>query len=504
MDINKLQVDTGIVGGYFSSEQIDLLSIIQCNDINALIDFILHCDQINNRYTEKDLAKLSTTPLDTAQRKVFQDYQDSLVSHNASRELIIQNKLNRCGIAAENLAVETLPQTTSHFKELIQQQYPDQAEVIFDLCHHFVSVESNQIKDANTYHEMTFLNQHLNTFNTILIGSGKIYKVVNDFYSSDRPDKRFDFYHTKRDLDFAYRNSKQVRYHALLVKDGMDGLFAGKSKEQIITTIKDYVKATIDFINTYNQSHRLKINGQDAPLINAVDLFNEIVSFDKNANGEYDYVWESKYQITLDELLPAFDYALQHKPAQVNFLYNEPFLEDEERRKKVLATLAKIDMKRPGLIDTLGSQMHITVTPNENKIKRCFDDFKKLQSTTGKRIQITEFDMSLSKTQIPRLFGEHPDVTLEQVYAYKHKKIADISHIIQKSGVQLDGISYWSLTDGIDSNLERIRTNCLLNGSITDIHQVPTACGGLFSTHKNLIKQQIFVAKQNPNYSLQY
>lgn len=148
--------------------------------------------------------------------------------------------------------------------------------------------------------------------------------------------------------------------------------------------------------------------------------------------------------------------------------------------------------------------MHITVTPNENKIKRCFDDFKKLQSTTGKRIQITEFDMSLSKTQIPRLFGEHPDVTLEQVYAYKHKKIADISHIIQKSGVQLDGISYWSLTDGIDSNLERIRTNCLLNGSITNIHQVPTACGGLFSTHQNLIKQQISVAKQNPNYSLQY
>lgn len=34
MDVNNLQVNTNIVGGYFSAEQIDLLSIIQCNDNN--------------------------------------------------------------------------------------------------------------------------------------------------------------------------------------------------------------------------------------------------------------------------------------------------------------------------------------------------------------------------------------------------------------------------------------------------------------------------------------
>ena len=39
MHVNTLQVNTNIVGGYFSAEQIYLLAIIQCKDNNELIDF---------------------------------------------------------------------------------------------------------------------------------------------------------------------------------------------------------------------------------------------------------------------------------------------------------------------------------------------------------------------------------------------------------------------------------------------------------------------------------
>ena len=122
-----------------------------------------------------------------------------------------------------------------------------------------------------------------------------------------------------------------------------------------------------------------------------------------------------------------------------------------------------------------------------------------MQERTGKKIQITEFDMSLGRTQIPRLFGNNPDVTLEQVYSYKHQKIVEISDIIRESGVQLDGISYWSLTDGIDCNLERVRTNYLSDGSITNIHQISTVCGGLFPTHKKLVKQQEYASSETQN-----
>ena len=69
MDVNNLQVNTNIVGGYFSSEQIDLLSIIQCNDSNELIDFITHCDQLKYNYNKEELEKLITLPLDNQKKK---------------------------------------------------------------------------------------------------------------------------------------------------------------------------------------------------------------------------------------------------------------------------------------------------------------------------------------------------------------------------------------------------------------------------------------------------
>ena len=505
MDVNNLQVKTSIVGGYFSSEQIDLLSIIQCKDSNELIDFIIHCDQLKYNYNKEELEKLITLPLDNQKKEVFKSYQDTMVFHDVDKETKIDNKLRHCGIQENDIKLikskisNNFPEIMPWLREFIKNRYPNNYEEIFDISHHFVSAERDQLKSDDLYEEMVLLNSNLDSFNSMLIGSGRIYNVVNDLYDENNPDKRFDFYFAKRDLDFAYRNGKQVRYHSLLVKDGMESLFVGKSKEEILRIIKDYVKESIDFINKYNQNHRLNVNGQDVPLINAVDLFNEIVSFEKNTNGEYYNIWKSKYGITMDELLAVFDYAFQNKPDGVSFLYNEPFLEDDERRKKVLEVLGEIDSKCPGLIDTLDSQMHITIGEDENKIRHCFEDFRILQERTGKKIQITEFDMSLGRIQIPRLFGNNHDVTLEQVYAYKHQKIREISDIIKESGVQLDGISYWSLTDGIDCNLERIRTNYLLDESITDIYQIPTVCGGLFPTHKKLIERQEYVSSETQN-----
>ena len=96
--------------------------------------------------------------------------------------------------------------------------------------------------------------------------------------------------------------------------------------------------------------------------------------------------------------------------------------------------------------------------------------------------------MSLGKNEIPRVFGTNADVSLEQVYDAKAKKISEISNVINSSGVKLSGVSYWSLTDGIDCNLERLRSNALASNQTTDVNQIPTACGGLIPTHKELIK----------------
>ena len=468
MDNYSLNVDSPIKGGYFSSEQIDLLSIIQCQSIDELIKFVANCDQIN--HINGIFESINGLDLETAKRSVFKAYQNTMVYHDQGLDASRMNRFNYLGIDSEE-----------ELMSVIDKSHPRSQEIL-SLNHHFISEEWDQTKSIS-YEEMETLNSQLPLFNSMLIGSGKIYKVINK-YETNRENK-FDFYFAKRDLDFAYKNGKQVRFHSLLVKD--DGkIFSGKSKEEIIDIIKDYVKQSIDFINEYNSNHKVIINGTEEPVINAVDLFNEIVSFDKNEQGEYYNIWEQKYGISMPELMSCFEYALENKPNNVSYLYNEPFLEDDQRRQKVFETLSQTT---PGLIDTLGSQMHITITQDIDSIRRCFADFKRLQESTGKKIQITEFDMCLGRNDVPRVFGPNANISLERVYQEKDKKISEISSAINESGVKLSGVSYWSLTDGIDCNLERIRSNALSNHQISNVSEIPTVCGGLIPTHKKLIKK---------------
>ena len=468
MDIYSLNVDSPIKGGYFSSEQIDLLSIIQCQSIDELMKFIANCDQIN--HVHGIFESINGMDLESAKRSIFKSYQDSMVYHDQGLDASRINRFNYLGITSEE-----------ELMSVIDKSHPRSQEIL-SLNHHFISEEWDQTKSIS-YEEMETLNSQLPLFNSMLIGSGKIYKVINKYDTNK--DTKYDFYFAKRDLDFAYKNGKQVRFHSLLVKD--DGkLFNEKSKEEIMNIIKEYVKQSIDFIKNYNYSHKIIINGKEEPVINAVDLFNEILSFDKNKQGEYYNIWEQKYGISMPELMSCFEYALVNKPEGVNYLYNEPFLEDDQRRQKVFETLAQTT---PGLIDTLGSQMHITITQDIDSIKRCFADFKRLQDN-GMQIQITEFDMCLGRSDVPRVFGPNADISLERVYQEKDKKISEISSVIRESGVRLSGISYWSLTDGIDCNLERIRSNALANHEISNVNEIPTVCGGLVPTHKKLVKNK--------------
>ena len=467
MDNYSLNVDPPIKGGYFSSEQIDLLSIIQCQSIDELMRFILNCDQIN--HVNGIFESINGMDLESAKRSIFKSYQNSMVYHDQGLDASRMNRFNYLRITSEE-----------ELMSVIDKSHPRSQEIL-SLNHHFISEERDQTKSIS-YEEMETLNSQLPLFNSMLIGSGKIYKVINKYDTNN--DTKYDFYFAKRDLDFAYKNGKQVRFHSLLVKD--DGkIFNEKSKEEIMDIIKEYVKQSIDFINDYNSSHKININNKEEAVINAVDLFNEIVSFDKNEKGEYYNIWEQKYGISLPELMSCFEYALVNKPEGVNYLYNEPFLEDDQRRQKVFETLAQTT---PGLIDTLGSQMHITITQDIDSIRRCFADFKKLQESTGKKIQITEFDMCLGRSDVPRVFGPNADISLERVYQEKDKKISEISSAINESGVKLSGVSYWSLTDGIDCNLERIRSNALSNHQISNVNEIPTVCGGLIPTHKKIVK----------------
>lgn len=498
MEKYSLNVDSSITGGYFSSEQIDLLSIVRCQSPEELIDFINNCIQINDIYENTNIyAMIEDIGLEQAKRKVFKDYQDTMVLHDSGIVVVMINTFKHLGIKDED--IQTIIEKRSELsqseltvwtKDFIINNYPDRSDEIFYAFQNYRSIERDQNKSDNQYEEITVLNNNLDNFDTMILGSGRIYNVLNFFYEEDEKQKRYCFDRIKKDLDFAYKNGKQVRYHSLLVQEGVDKLFEGKSSAQIKEILKNYVNESINFINEYNATHKLSVNGREVGVINSVVLFNEIVSFWKNSDGKYFNIWEGKYGITTKDIAEIFEYAREHKPEGVSFIYNEPFLEDDDRRQKVFEVLEEIDQYSPGLIDTLGSQMHITITEDENKIERCFSDFKKLQEKTGKKIQITEFDMSLGRDQAYKVFKEKHNISLAEIYDYKSKKIQAISDIINNSGVHLDGISYWSITDGIDFNLELVRSKLLKEGKIESIKEIPTVCGGLYPTHKSLIKDQ--------------
>lgn len=200
MDSYSLNVGSNNIGGYFSSEQIDLLRIVQCNDMTMLYSFIRECDQIKHLYGEQEISELGTLDIESAKRKVFESYQNTMVLHDADSLTDIDNKLKSIGIRDEH--VPYIKQYLGNrdiqgIRRTIETLYPDKAKEILTLSHHFVSQERDQIKESNMFDEFVTLNNNLPSFNTMLVGSGKIYSVVNSFYESNEPEYRFDFYKAK-------------------------------------------------------------------------------------------------------------------------------------------------------------------------------------------------------------------------------------------------------------------------------------------------------------------
>lgn len=502
MELYGLNVSSDNIGGYFSSEQLELLSIIQCQTYENVIAFVYQCKQLNGVFSKEDLQNFVNQDLEQLKRFVFKSYQDTLVPHNSDKQTVLNNTLYRLGLNEEEIDVikraysqGKSPEIMRYISGYIQAKHPNNYEEIFKQVHYFISTERDQNKNSDLYDELVFINNNLGMFDTLLVGSGKPEIVINDLVNEDSKD-RFDFYFAKRDLNFAHKNNKHIRFHSFLTKNACEQLFVGRTKEEILETLTAYVKASVDFVNEYNSTHKLQ---DGTPVINAIDLFNELVSFNKNEKVEYENIWETKYGITIEDICRVFSYAKEHKPDGVSYLYNEPFLEDTERRKKVLETLQAINANSNSLIDTLGSQTHITFRTSNEQIQECFKDFKNLQDMQGINIQITEFDLSIGEKDTLRTIGKNPEISYEQVYALKHQRLGEISEIINNSGVKLSGVSYWSLTDNIDSNLERVRTNLLNKGIITNINQVPTVCGGLMPTsqqYANIMRQNNY---QNPS-----
>lgn len=484
-----LKLKSPINGIYLNSETIELLSIIQCKNIEELKDFAINCSQLN--ISKEDLTSWNDNDIENIKRKLVEQYKSTLVSMEQSikdRRSVLELALKHSGITADE--VDSYISTFQNdgyegIKKKLKAEHSESYNIITEKAHRFIGTERDQMTSI-TYEELSGLNDILSNHNTILIGAGRYYDVTKKMYDEHIPNmEKYDFYYPQKGLDFCYKNGMRARYHTLLDKQTMEEHLISKPKESVLGELQEYVKKSIDFISKYNEEH--KINGRG--IVRFVDLFNEIISFDE----PYRNMWQELYGISNQELVSAFQYALENKPDGVTYVYNEPFLENPERRQVVIEQLSQINELAPGLIDTIGTQMHIEMTQNIDDIRRCFKDLKKIEQL-GIGTQITEFDMCLpdrfmfdekgkirSEQELVELINSKiskSGITIGSVTEFKSMRMNQISKAIEETGIQLDGITYWSISDKLDHNLERTNRKTYEQGLQREIAQ--TRYAGLY------------------------
>lgn len=486
----SLKLESPINGIYLNSETIELLSIIQCKNIEELKDFAINCSQLN--ISEEDLTSWNDKDIEDIKRKLVEQYKSTLVSMEQSiknRKSVLELVLKHSGITADEVdSYISVFQNDGYegIKKKLKAEHPESYNIFTEKAHRFIGTERDQMTSI-TYEEVSGLNDILSNHNTILIGAGRYYDVTKKMYDEHIPNmKKYDFYYAQRGLDFCYKNGMHVRYHTLLDKQTMEEHLIGEQKEYVLAELQEYVKKSIDFISKYNEEH--KINGKG--VICSVDLFNEIISFDE----PYRNMWQELYGISNEELVSTFQYALKNKPNGITYVYNEPFLENPERRQVVIEQLSRINELAPGLIDTIGTQMHIEMTQNIDDIRHSFEDFKKLEQL-GIGTQITEFDMCLperfmfdengkirSEQDLVELINSKINksgITIGSIAEFKSMRMNEILKAIEDTGVQLDGITYWSVSDTLDHNLERTNRKTYEQGLQREIAQ--TRYAGVYS-----------------------
>lgn len=487
----SLKLESQINGIYLNSETIELLSIIQCKNIEELKDFAINCSQLN--ISEEDLTSWNDNDIEDIKRMLVEQYKSTLVSMEQSiknRRSVLELALKHSGITADEVdSYISVFQNNGYegIKKKLNAEHPESYDIFTEKVHRSIGTERDQMTSV-TYEELSGLNDILSNHNTLLIGAGRYYDVTKKMYDEHIPNmEKYDFYYAQRGLDFGYKNGMYARYHTLLDKQTMEEHLIGKQKEYVLGELQKYVKKSIDFISKYNEEH--KINGKG--VICSVDLLNEIISFDE----PYRNMWQELYGISNEELVSIFQYALENKPNGVTYVYNEPFLENPERRQVVIEQLSRINELAPGLIDTIGTQMHIEMTQNIDDIRQCFEDFKRLEQL-GIGTQITEFDMCLperfmfdengkirSEQDLVELINSKINksgITIGSIAEFKSMRMDEISKAIEETGVQLDGITYWSISDTLDHNLERTNRKTYEQGMQREIAQ--TRYAGLYSS----------------------
>ena len=177
----SLKLESPINGIYLNSETIELLSIIQCKNIEELKDFAINCSQLS--ISEEDLTSWNDNDIEHIKRNLVEQYKSTLVPMEQSiedRRSVLELALKHSGITADEVdAYISLFQDYGYegIKKKLKAEHPESYDIFTEKAHRFIGTERDQMTKI-TYEELSGLNDILSNYNTILIGSGRYYDVT--------------------------------------------------------------------------------------------------------------------------------------------------------------------------------------------------------------------------------------------------------------------------------------------------------------------------------------
>lgn len=486
-----LETNASKKGLYLSQQQIDLLFIISCESKEQLEEYFYRlCGQFPYQKINEVIPNYDELDIEQSKRALFQKYKDVLIDYKDNHRMSPQDQaLHKLSMMRTPDGKPLPEEVKQDVIELIQKDGIDAGlKHLTNLYgQEFIQKFNRLMKDdfenikSISYEDMHALHERIksdNTIDTIIIATSKYDNCV----FSNGETTYYDPYLTAKGLTYCKMTGKHMRFHALfdyahlmkLVKEGK----GPEDKEEILRDMKNYIRASLEYIEKYNES----VRGTNEPTINVVEIFNELVEYNKKDNEPYEMAWEKYFGITIDDILSCFEGI--KKPEGVEFMYNETLLEEHpDRRRKVSEIFSEIMQKRPDLIDIFGNQMHLQHThaeeqsynPNESieSVRSSLDLMKAIEEATftlpdGRskkvRTEITEFDIHIAKETyltkvIPML--QSKELTEDEIILLKKSWLAKISEAIQESGINVDRITYWSIHDTVDHNLVRANKSIL-------------------------------------------
>ena len=480
-------------GLYLSQQQIDLLFIVSCNSKEQLESYFYKmCGQFPYQTIEEVIPNYESLDTEQAKRALFVKYQDILIGYKENYRMSsieqAEYKLNMMRTPDGNHIPEDIKSKTislissqgierglAYLREEYVKKYGEKiGEDFIVKLNRLMKDDFENIKSVS-YEDMEALHQRIlndGSIDTIIIATSKYENTV----FSDGLQDYYDPYLTSKGAAYCRLTGKQMRFHALFdnahLKELVESGKGKADKESILREMKFYIRLSLDYVREYNEQARM--NGYEP--IRVVEVFNELVEYNKEDELPYQMAWEKYFGITIDDIISCFDGI--EKPEGVEFMYNETMLEEHpDRRRAVNEVLTEIMRKRPDLIDVFGNQMHLQHThaeeysdnPNDTiqsvreslALMKDFEsrEFTLADGTTKKiRTEITEFDIHICKETylkkiVPML--KSGELTTDDILLLKKTWIQAISEEIRKSGITPERITYWSIHDTVDHNLVR-------------------------------------------------